>query len=357
MGCRFLQSQSYLDFSKRLHSKRERIPIDGSFDLTYRCNLNCVHCLRPGEIHSENELNFKEISHILDEISDAGCLWLLLTGGEPLARKDFVEIYLYAKKRGFLITLFTNGTLINEELANLLRDYPPFSVEITLYGATKNTYEKVTRVPGSYEKCVEGIKQLINRKIPLKLKTMVLTINKHELWEIKKFANNLNLGFRFDSILNPCLDGSKTPYQYRLTPEEVVILDIADNDRYQEWQEITINPWKPSGSDFIFVCSAGDNSFHVNPSGNLSICQLVNFLNIDLRRKRFSEGWEKIFPGIKSRKSKSKYKCRKCDKIAFCAQCPGWAYIENKIEEMPVEYLCEIASLRATAFTKELSYG
>src|SRR4030042_1207561 len=104
----------YEDFSTKIHSvnSRKRIPLDVSLELTYRCNNRCVHCycnLPSNNTKAlEEELTTEEIKKILNELSSMGSLWLLITGGEPILRNDFAEIYLYAKKKGFLITLFTN---------------------------------------------------------------------------------------------------------------------------------------------------------------------------------------------------------------------------------------------------------
>src|SRR6185503_239215 len=103
------------------------------------------------------ELTLDEHRRILDQMAAAGCLWLLYTGGEILARRDFLDIYTHAKRNGFLITLFTNGTMITEKVADYLAEWRPFSVEITVYGRTRATYERLTGVPGSYDKCMRGI--------------------------------------------------------------------------------------------------------------------------------------------------------------------------------------------------------
>jgi MoaA/NifB/PqqE/SkfB family radical SAM enzyme len=123
---------NYRQFGEHLrqeHGERQT-PIKGSLELTLRCNLNCAHCygrLPLDDKQSQREeLNFSEDCALLDDAAQAGCLWLLITGGEPLVRPDFIEIYTYAKKKGFLTTLFTNGTLITEKLANHLQEYSPY---------------------------------------------------------------------------------------------------------------------------------------------------------------------------------------------------------------------------------------
>jgi MoaA/NifB/PqqE/SkfB family radical SAM enzyme len=189
-----METLSYSDFSLHLHRRMEtqRVPIVGTIEVTWRCPIRCVHCYNNLPIGDQearlNELTYQEHCRILDEITEAGCLWLLYTGGEIFARKDFLDIYTYAKKKGLLITLFTNGTLITPEIADYLAEWRPFSIEITLYGRSKETYERITGIPGSFERCMQGIRLLIDRGLPLKLKTMALTVNKDEVWEIKRFA-------------------------------------------------------------------------------------------------------------------------------------------------------------------------
>jgi len=202
-----LDTLSYGKFSLNLRQKVEgqRVPLSGVIELTRRCPLKCVHCynnLPPENSQARSqELSFKEHCRILDEITEAGCLWLLFTGGEILLRKDFLDIYAYAKRKGFLITLFTNGILLTEEIADFLADAPPFTTEITLYGHTAETYERITQVPGSFERCMRGIRLLKERGLPLKLKTMALTLNLHEIGDMKKFAEeDLGISFKIDPI-------------------------------------------------------------------------------------------------------------------------------------------------------------
>ena len=134
----------YSDFSGRIHkeSTATRTPLTGSIEVTRRCPLRCVHCYNNLPVNDRarsSELTYEEHCRILDEIAEVGCLWLLYTGGEIFLRTDFLDIYTYAKKKGLLLTLFTNGVLINERVADYLAEWPPFIIEITLYGHTKET--------------------------------------------------------------------------------------------------------------------------------------------------------------------------------------------------------------------------
>src|SRR5213079_972400 len=193
---------SYGEFSLGLHQRfgDKRTPVEVSLEVTRRCPLECQHCynnLAMGDLAARNrELSKEEYASILTELADMGVIWLLFTGGEIFARKDFLEIYTMAKEKGFLITLFTNGTLITEKIADYLLEWPPFAIEITLYGRTKETYEALTQIPGSYERCLRGIKLLRERGLPLKLKSVATSINKHEISAMRQFAEE-EIGVEF----------------------------------------------------------------------------------------------------------------------------------------------------------------
>jgi len=357
MECSHVPITNYGEFSKRLHDKAagKRIPIKGSIELTARCNLNCSHCYinLPADNKDaiESELSRKELYYLLDQIVNEGCLWLLITGGEPFIRPDLIDIYTYAKKKGLLVSLFTNGTFVTPSVADHLAKYPPFVVEITLYGSTKETYERVTGVTGSYERCMRGIELLLERKIPLKLKTMVLTINRHEIQEIKSYSEGLGIDFRFDPILNLRLNGDHGPAKFRISPEEVVKLEMADEKMMKAWQNIcerSLGP--PHRKEYLYRCGAGKGMFHVDPYGKLSACMMSRAPNFDLRQGTFHKGWHDFMPKVRAQKWLQKAPCKSCDIIFLCGQCPGIAQNETGDQEIPVEYLCQIAHMRAATF-------
>ena len=240
-----MEQLSYGAFSADLHQRQagERVPMQVSIEVTRRCPLECLHCynnLPMGDMEAkQREMTKEEHFKMLDELVDMGCFWLLYTGGEIFARKDFLEIYTYAKKKGFLITLFTNGTIINEQIADYLVEWPPFAIEITLYGRTRETYEALTAVPGSYDRCLRGIQLLKERGLPLKLKTVATSINKHEVVAMRRFAEEeLGVEFKMDGQINPRIDCSQSPLAVRLTPEEVVALDMSAPKGMSEYRRL-----------------------------------------------------------------------------------------------------------------------
>ena len=355
-----METVSYEDFalgiSHRISGKR--IPLRGTIEVTRRCPLTCAHCYNNLPLTDQqaldSELSYEEHCRVLDEIVEAGCFWLLYTGGEIFARQDFIDIYRYAKQKGLLISLFTNAVLINKKIADSLADYTPHSIEISLYGHTKETYEKVTGKPGSFERCLRGIKLLMNRGIPVKLKTMVITLNKHEIWEMKRFVEeDLGLEFRYDAMINPRIDGSQTPLALRLTPEEVVALDLQDPERLGDWnrfcERYSGSPIDPKQSHDLYQCGGGVGSFAIDPSGNLSVCGMSASDTYDLRQGSFREGWEDFIARVRQKKISRQTKCFACELKAMCGMCPANGELENKDPEEPVDFLCRVAHLRAHA--------
>ncbi|MGH9756205.1 MAG: radical SAM protein, partial [Candidatus Acidiferrales bacterium] len=183
---------TYSTFSRGVHERYfgQRAPVEVSIEVTRRCPLECRHCYNnlpmSDSAARSAEMTLDEYRRLLDELAEAGCLWVLFTGGEIFARRDFLEIYSYAKSKGFLITLFTNGTMVTSRVADFLADWRPFAIEITMYGATRETYEALTRIPGSYDRCMRGIRLLRERHLPLKLKTVPTSINRHEVFEMQR---------------------------------------------------------------------------------------------------------------------------------------------------------------------------
>jgi radical SAM protein with 4Fe4S-binding SPASM domain len=349
---------SYGAFSAALHERQsgQRAPLQVSIEVTRRCPLECLHCynnLPMGDLDARRrELSTEEHFRLLDELSEMGCFWLLYTGGEIFARKDFLEIYTYAKQKGFLITLFTNGTMINEKIVDYLAEWPPFAIEITLYGRTKETYEALTDIPGSYERCLRGIELLRSRNLPLKLKTVATSINKHEVASMRRFAEEeLGVEFKMDGQINPRIDCSQSPLAVRLSPEEVVALDMAAPKGKSEYlrlaQRDLENPPNLSHNDSVYFCGGGMNSFAINAYGEMGICVISQQETFTIRGSSVKKVWEEYLFQLRTRKRTRITKCQQCRIQSLCGMCPANGELENGDRESPVDFLCHVAHLRA----------
>jgi radical SAM protein with 4Fe4S-binding SPASM domain len=347
----------FADFQARLRLEERRIPIEGTLEPTFRCNLNCVHCYvnQPAGSRAarRRELPAARILTLIDEMAEAGCLNLLLTGGEPLLRPDFPALYLHAVRRGLLVSVFTNGTLVTDRIADLLADARPERVEVTLYGMTAETSERITRTPGSFEPCLAGIRRLTARRLPLALKTMVLAWNRHEVAAMRAFATHLGADFTYDCQLNTRVDGgANRTGELQLTADEAVDLDRQDPDRLRELRGFCrrfVPKIGGASAVQLFTCGAGQTAFTVDPSGMLQLCQLARRSGFDLRQGSFAEGWGRPLPHLRARRWTTAGPCRSCSLISLCGSCPGAAELAQGDPESPIARFCEIAHRRAFA--------
>ena len=364
-----MEQLSYGAFSADLHQRQsgQRAPMQVTIEVTRRCPLECQHCynnLPMGDQDARSrEMTTEEHFRMLDEMVEMGCFWLIYTGGEIFARKGFLEIYTYAKKNGFLITLFTNGTLINEKIADYLVEWPPFAIEITLYGRTRETYESLTQIPGSYDRCLRGIKLLRKRGLPVKLKTVATTINKHEVSAMRQFAEEeLGVEFKMDGQINPRIDCSQSPLAVRLSPEDVVALDMHAPKGVSEYRRLARHemegPPSLSKTDSVYFCGGGFNAFAINAYGEMGICVISQQETFDVRRDGLKPAWEHSLRELRTRKRTRVTKCMQCRIQSLCGMCPANGEMENGDRESPVEFLCHVAHLRATVIGVEIpSHG
>lgn len=350
-----------------------RIPLSFDLEATARCNNNCRHCyinLPPGDKAAlHDELTLDEISQIADQAVSLGSLWCLITGGEPLLREDFFDLYRLLKKKGLLVSVFTNACLITEEHIKLFRDYPPRDIEITVYGATEETCERITRIPGSYAAFRRGLALLLEGEIEVDLKTMALRSNWHELPAIARFCRERTKNiFRFDPMLHLRYDGNAERNEEiraeRLSAEEILALDEADPKRSAALEkrcssrEIAI----PSQelTDRLFQCTAGGDGFAVGYNGIFRLCASLwqRDCIYDLRRGTLAEAWFDFVPRALARTTTNHEfleRCRICPLMNQCQWCPAHAHLECGRMDEPCEYFCRVTHIRAETFGKRES--
>lgn len=347
MACAQIPDLPLEQFSRDLIRKwvENHVPLSGSMELDLRCNLRCLHCYRDGEWPS-GILDTDEVKRILDQIAAAGTVWLLFTGGEIFLRPDFFEIYDHARRLGLVVSLFTNGTTVTERIADRLRDEPPYSVEVSLYGYSEEVYERVTGVPGSRAKCYRGVELLLERNVPLKLKTVVMRTNQHELTDMVRYAREKGVSFKFDSMINPNFNGALVPCNVRLSPEEVVESELRVPGRLEELEEFFV-AHQNYRSSRVFACGAGSRTFHVDPYGNMTMCLLLRDPAFNLREMSFQEIWNERFPPVYTQMRHPDHQCNSCNLTALCGKCPAWSEMEKGKLDSRVEWSCEVGHRRA----------
>jgi len=344
-----------------------------SFDLeiTARCNNNCRHCCIglpvTDNIARNKEISLDQIEKIADEAIFLGALWCLITGGEPLLREDFFDIYLGLKKKGLLLSVFTNATLITKEHIDFFKRYPPRDIEVTVYGVTESIYERISRVPGSFKAFMQGLDLLLKNDIRVRFKTMALRSNVHELEKIAKFCREYTKDyFRFDPFLHLRFDGDTRKNEEikseRLSPDEVVAIEQADPERsvalQQNCDKLIIKEMAHYNCNHLFHCGAGNGSFYATYDGLYKLCSSLSKENCvyDLKTGTVIDAWSNFVGRVRDMRSDNKeflQKCRKCELINLCMWCPAHAHLETGDLGQPVEAFCNIAHARAEA----LKYG
>lgn len=354
-----MQEIQYKNFSLKTHKKNWQIkrPNVCQFELTFKCGLHCQHCYADCYNKAsfiKKELSASQIKSIIDKMHQMGVIWLCFTGGDPLERKDFLEIYSYAKDKGFLITIFTTGYSMSKEIAKHLAKRPPFAIEITINGATEKTYEKITRVNGSYAKTMAGLETMLKRKLPLKVKTMATRQNKEELPQIKKFLEEKGLKFRPSALLHARLNSDITPCGLRLEPEEITHLDRLFGVKSMEEDSEVVpvhrrSPRRAKKENRLFRCAAGgSDGINIDPYGKMFMCCGIRTPAIDILRAKKADIEKALFatfPNMAKRGFKTNSKCRYCAIIDLCYLCPGKAYLETGNMEESIDYYCKLAQL------------
>ena len=332
-------------------------------ELTERCNNNCIHCcinLPADDLETKKkELSTDELKRIIEEAVSLGCLTVRFTGGEPLLREDFEELYIFARKLGLRVLLFTNATLITLHLAELFaRIHPLEKIEISVYGMNKNSYEAVTRVSGSFEAAKRGIAILLEKKIPFAVKSALLPSNKDEIEEFEKWAGAIpwmdkppSYSMFFD--LRCRRDGYKNKLikKLRLTPKEgLKILARHEYEYIKEMQEFCSKFIRLSG-DKLFSCGAGCGGC-VDAYGFFQPCLMLRHPDCvyDLKKGSLKDATINFFPRLREIKAKNAAylkHCARCFLKGLCEQCPAKSWTEHGTLDTPVEYLCEVAHTQA----------
>ncbi len=338
-------------------ARTERVPLNGSLAMTHRCHLRCVHCYLGDERHAPLETRERDTAFwrsLVDQVAEAGCLNLLITGGEPLLRRDFAEVYTHAARRGILVTVFTNATLVDERIVSLFDEVSPEMIEVSLYGASAAVYEQITGVPGSYRRCLAGVDALLARGISVALKTVVMRENLHEVPEMRRLAEERRVPFRLDAAIFPCRDGCRAPLDHRIPPEVAAALELEDEALLRRTVEYFRKVRGIPPEDRLFSCAGGLTGFHVDPEGTLLPCLMATTHGFDLGQGSFREGWDSVLPGFREQRVEPGYRCHECEKRFLCGVCPAQAGMETGSPQLKAEYLCALGEARWHAIAARL---
>lgn len=363
---------------------KQNFPIRCIFELTYKCNLRCRHCFQTD--HHSQPLNTGQIKNILKDIAHNGTFDISFTGGEVFMRQDIFDIFEAAHREKFIISVFTNGTLITEKMAKRLKGYSIKNVNMSIYGPTSDLHDKITGVKGSFNALINAIRFLRSYKIPVILKAKIFKDTFNSYRELKKLAEALDVTiYSFSHMIIPMKDGSrKNRYMsihgkdlsdyFALMNEDGVFTKMKNNKFIprQKAQPVKAG-MNGAGSGFaqanpaikdamavkprsftdakgampeLNVCSAAHNTFGINPYGELMPCILSQVSAGSLLKASLKDLWynSSVLKEWREIKLKDIYKCNKCKLRIICAICPAAQLLENRAFK-PVKAMCESAYL------------
>ena len=341
-------------------TKKCRKPLGVTFEITPVCNLRCVHCYLSDRKKKENELELNKIKSILDILASNGILFLTLTGGEVFTHPDFEEIYVYAKRKGFVVVVFSNGILLKEKWIKVFNKYPPFLIDISIYGASEETYLKVTGDGSGFNKLIDALNLLKANKLRFALKTPLLSINCKDLPDMQIINNRYckdRLRYSFD--MAPDRDDEAKPLNYEIDNLEAVLLEASD-----ELTAITLynkasekNNWRIAREKGELIpshfCYIARSEFHIDYSGNASACIECND-RFNVLENDFWNLWEKMGEYKKILACK-KYMCIDCDSLYYCKSCPQLRKRKYGNEQIVKKEDCMTAKLKKKYYVDRVS--
>lgn len=352
-GCEFQILSNELN--KKLFKKRT--PLSGGIEVTNKCNFKCVHCYETMERESCNEkrISLDKFFEIIDELERMGCISVFLTGGEAMLDERFEDIYLYLRKKGIMVSILSNATSITEEKCKLFREYAPRMIDISLYGASENTYKKVTQVDNGYKMVIRGLNLLKKYQIPFQLKAIILRDNVNELEEMRKIASRYDVPIKLFTCIRPFNDGTKLPLDHMLLNDEIIDLESKDPyicEHYQQKKKSYIMRELSQRQQQCntYLCRIAQNSFFITYDGKLNGCVRSRRNDYDLLVGNFKEGWEYLYDKFVEPREKTEFMCSECKIINYCDFCPGEFEIETGSPIKAPDNLCKLAHLRKEKF-------
>ena len=349
-------------------AKQSKMPINGSIELLPLCNMNCNMCyvrLSHAEMEAQGRLrSLEEWSQAAEEMKNAGTLFLLLTGGEPLLYPEFKQLYLKLKDLGFVITINTNGTLIDEAWADFFSDHKSRRINITLYGSDDNAYQELCHYPGGFDKVMHAIKLLKERDVDVKLSSSLTRANQNDMVRIIDLGEELGIPVRVDTYMMPAVRERNRPYdeQSRLDPASAARVRIQalkqemGSELFEEYVRkivFEVEHILPEDGPGKVHCLAGNCSFTINWQGYLRPCVVMSEPSVSVFEEGFEKAWKKVSDAVSEIRTSSV--CNACKYRPICRTCCASASLEEGSYDAVPEYMCAYAKESYRLIQKEYS--
>jgi radical SAM protein with 4Fe4S-binding SPASM domain len=328
------------------------VPLSAQMDLTYRCNERCVHCYLPH--HDAGELTTAEISRVFRELADAGTLFLTLSGGEPLVRKDFFEIVAFARSLQFNVKLKTNGILIGAREATRLRALGVEKVQISIYSHLAEVHDAITRVKGSFARSIRAIGFLKEQGLKIAIATILMKQNRDDYRQVLALARRLDVTCTLDPTITPFIDGDPSLLRLRISVSSLREV-MLDQDLASGNEPVAVDEPPDDAMLDGAPCSAGHTSIYISPYGDVFPCVQFPLPTGNIRQRSFAEIWNKSpdLLAVRSIRLRDLPICSSCVHSGSCTRCPGLAYMEGDMRG-PSSADCEKSFARTGRFSSNM---
>jgi radical SAM protein with 4Fe4S-binding SPASM domain len=307
------------------------VPLTAHLDVTYRCNERCVHCYLDHDDHGE--MTFAEIKDLLHQLADAGVLFLTLSGGEVLMRRDFFDILRYARERQFCVKVKTNGFMVREKEARLIRDLGVQTVQISIYSHRREVHEAITKLPGSLQRSLAAIRLLRSEGVSVTIANVLMRQNLNDYPGVKALAKELGVEVTTDPTITPMMDGNRSVLNLGIRAPQLRGV-FRDSELVGDVDEFCALP--AAGDDAALdglACSAGHTYCYISPYGDVYPCVQFPLPCGNVRNQRFLEIWRQSKPmnEVRSIRLRDLPVCSTCAHVGTCTRCPGLAFMEGNI--------------------------
>jgi radical SAM protein with 4Fe4S-binding SPASM domain len=336
-----------MSLMEELNRKALRLgaPLSVHLDLTYRCNERCEHCYLSHE--DLGEMTTEEIRGLLQQLAEAGVFFLTLSGGEPLVRDDCFEIIEFARSLLFNVKLKTNAILIKEQEARRLRKLGVEQVQISVYSHRPDAHDRITKVRGSLERTLAGIRVLRSQGLKVTIANVLMRANSHDSAGVRALAAELGAHYTLDPTITPMMDGDTSVLRHRVQAEELDHV-FRDPDLVGDVESFCAPP-PPVDEDVRegLPCSAGHTACYISPYGDVYPCVQFPLPCGSIRQQKFLEIWQHSpqLADVRSIRAKDLTTCSSCTHLGTCTRCPGLAYMEGNVRG-PSSADCEKSFVR-----------
>jgi MoaA/NifB/PqqE/SkfB family radical SAM enzyme len=309
------------------------VPLNIHLNLTWKCNERCVHCYEDHEAVA-GDMSTAEVKHVLDQLAEAGALFLTISGGEIMLRRDLMEIVAYARSLLFDVVLKTNGTMLRDQDAAEIARLGVRQVNISIYSYNAEGHDAVTLLPGSFARSIEAIRRLKRHGVNVDMRTPLMESNGRDFPKIQALAAELGVEVCFDPTIFPRTDGKLNgdvnPTSLRLHGEK--LYQILRDPRLVPTREEFCAPPPSAGQHALtqFPCGAGRNHAHIGPDGAVTPCSLYPMHCGSLRESTFAEVWRSpAIERLQRTRKRDLPVCSTCPNVASCDPCAALAYLEG----------------------------